>query len=129
MAKCGWKGSGTAMSRRWVKALLSVALSAGGAALAQPQPVIHVDVNLVRIVATVKTPAGELAGGLRKEDFQVSDNGAPQEIAVFERQTDQPLSVALLVDTSGSTAKDLKYETDSAARFLRALLAEGNPED
>ena len=53
----------------------------------------------------------------------------PQETAVFARQTDQPLSVALLVDTSGSTAKDLKFETESAARFLRALLAEGNPED
>jgi Ca-activated chloride channel family protein len=37
--------------------------------------------------------------------------------------------VALLIDTSGSTAKDLKYETDSAARFLHALLAEGHPED
>ena len=96
---------------------------------AYAQPVIHVDVNLVRVVATVKTPAGELVGALRKEDFQLSDNGAPQEISVFERQTDQPLSVALLVDTSGSTAKDLKFETDSAARFLRALLSEGNPND
>ena len=154
MAKCGWKGSGTAMSRCWVSGTISrmrllfraaavrersgrnVIVKAmvwtaalAGPALAQPQPVIRVDVNLVRIVATVKTPAGELAGGLRKEDFQVSDNGAPQEIAVFERQTDQPLSVALLVDTSGSTAKDLKYETDSAARFLKTLLGEGNPSD
>jgi Ca-activated chloride channel family protein len=56
-------------------------------------------------------------------------NGVPQEVAVFSRQTDQPLSVALLVDTSGSTAKDLKFETDSAARFLHALLGEGNLED
>jgi Ca-activated chloride channel homolog len=100
-----------------------------GAARAQPQPVIRVDVNLVRVIATVKTPTGELAGGLRKEDFQVFDNGVPQEVAVFERLTDQPLSVALLVDTSGSTANDLKYEIDSASRFLKALLGEGNPSD
>ncbi len=98
-------------------------------ASAQQQPVIRVEVNLVRIVATVKNQAGDLVGALRKEDFQVSDNGAPQEIAIFERQTDQPLSVALMVDTSGSTAKDLKYETDSALRFLKALLGEGNRDD
>src|SRR5579871_392359 len=98
-------------------------------ALTQPQATIRVDVNLVRVVATVKTRAGELVGALRKEDFQIFDNGAPQEIAVFERQSDQPLSVALLVDTSGSTAKDLKYETDSASRFLKTLLGEGNPND
>ena len=90
---------------------------------------IRVNVNLVRVVTTVKTQAGELVGALGKGDFQIFDNGASQEIAVFERQTDQPLSVALMVDTSGSTAKDLKYEIDSASRFLRALLGEGNRSD
>ena len=76
-----------------------------------------------------RTPAGALVGSLEKHDFAVRDNGVPQQIAVFERQTDQPLSVAVLIDNSGSTAKDLKYETDSVTRFVRALLREGNPED
>jgi len=89
----------------------------------------RVNVNLVRVVTTVKNQSGELVGDLRKEDFQVTDNGEPQEIAVFERHSDLPLSVALLVDISGSTAKDLKYETDSATRFLRVLLGEGNLND
>lgn len=97
--------------------------------LAQEPPTIRVDVNLVHVIATVKNPAGQLVGTLRQEDFEIRDNGVPQEIRLFARQTDQPLSVALLVDTSGSTAKDLKYETDSAAKFLKALLAEGNPGD
>src|SRR5438445_12775518 len=57
------------------------------------------------------------------------DNGSRQEIAIFERTTAQPLSVALLLDISGSTAKELKYECDSASRFLRALLTGGNPDD
>jgi Ca-activated chloride channel family protein len=96
---------------------------------AQEPPTIRVDVNLVHVIATVKNQAGQLVGSMRQEDFEISDNGVPQEIRLFARQTDQPLSVALLVDTSGSTAKDLKYETDSAAKFLKALLAEGNPED
>jgi Ca-activated chloride channel family protein len=96
---------------------------------AQETPTIRVDVSLVHVVATVKNQAGQLVGGLRQDDFEIRDNGVPQEIRLFARQTDQPLSVALLVDTSGSTAKDLKYETDSASKFLKALLAEGNPED
>ena len=50
-----------------------------------------------------------------------------QELAVFERQTEQPLSVSLLVDTSLSTAKEVRYETDSVSRFLKAVFREGNP--
>lgn len=92
-------------------------------------PSFRVNVNLVRVLATVKNPSGDLVGDLGKEDFQVMDNGAAQNIAVFERRSDQPLSVALLVDISGSTAKDLKYETDSASKFLKVLLGEGNPDD
>jgi len=91
--------------------------------------VFRADVDLVRVLASVRNQAGELVGALQKGDFTVFDNGAPQEIKVFERRTELPLSVALLVDTSGSTNKELKYETDSASRFLHALLSEGNPED
>jgi Ca-activated chloride channel family protein len=90
---------------------------------------IRVNVNLVRVLATVKNPSGELVGSLERDEFEILDNGVRQQIAVFDRQTDLPLSVAMLVDASGSTAKDLKYETDSVARFFRALFAEGNPED
>ena len=65
-----------------------------------------------------------------KEDFEIYDNGARQEVAVFGRQTDQPLSVALLVDTSGSTAKDLGVRNRLRRRSsCSALLAEGNPQD
>jgi Ca-activated chloride channel family protein len=96
---------------------------------AQETPSFRVDVQLVRIIATVKDTAGGLVGSLEKEDFKVRDNGVAQQIAVFERQTDLPLSVAIMIDNSGSTAKDLKYEIDSVSRFLRALLREGNPDD
>jgi Ca-activated chloride channel family protein len=93
------------------------------------EPVIRVDVSLVRILATVKTADGRLTSGLEKGDFELFDNGVKQEIAVFERETEQPLSVALLIDNSGSTAKELKYEIDSVNRFLRAFVAEGNSRD
>ncbi|MGA2267992.1 MAG: VWA domain-containing protein [Bryobacteraceae bacterium] len=114
---------------RWRARLWLASVLCGGAVLAQQAPVFRADVSLVRVIATAKNQAGDLVGALQKSDFQVFDNGAWQEIAVFERQTEMPLSVALLVDTSGSTAKELKYEIDSAARFLHALLSEGNPED
>lgn len=143
MARFGWKGSGAAMfpwraetgwGRRFrlpttsLKAA-AVACLAAGLAGGQAQTVIRVNVNLVHVVATVKNQAGQLVGGLKKEDFEIADNGVRQEVAVFERQTEQPVSVALLIDTSGTTGKDLKYETDAASRFLRALLTEGSPRD
>ena len=72
---------------------------------------------------------GDLVGSLDANEFTVYDNGIPQEIAVFERYTTQPLSVAILIDTSGSTAKDLRYETVSIGKFLSALFGEGNDRD
>src|SRR5215469_5811597 len=92
-------------------------LLCGLVALAQ-ESTFRVDVNLVRILATVKDASGRLMGNLEKEDFTVSDNGAAQKVAVFERRTEQPLLVSLLIDNSGSTAKDLKYEIESVNRFL-----------
>jgi len=108
---------------------LPVAILCAAGLGAQQMATIKVNVNLVRVIATVKNTAGQLVGTLAQDDFAIYDNGVRQDVAVFSRQTEQPLSIALLVDTSGSTAKDLKFEGDSAARFLHALLAEGNPED
>jgi Ca-activated chloride channel homolog len=133
MAKSGWKGNGTRMR------LALLFLSATGfaaaqqalaqQALAQDEAVFRTDVQLVRILATVKDPSGALTGSLEKADFAIKDNGVPQQISIFERQTDQPLSVAVLIDNSGSTAKDLKFEVDSVTRFLRVLLKDSNPQD
>jgi len=99
------------------------------AAGAQERPVFKSDVRLVRLLATVKDPSGNLVGSLDKSLFQIFDNGVEQQISVFERHTEQPLSVSILIDNSGSTAKDLKYEIDSVQRFLKALFRDGNPED
>jgi Ca-activated chloride channel homolog len=126
MAKSGWKESGS-MTYPWPARFLP--LVAVSLLFAQEPPTFRSNVTLVHIIATVKNGAGQLVSGLQKDDFAILDNGVPQEVAVFARQTDLPLSVALLIDTSGSTAKDLNYETDSAAKFLHALLAEGQPAD
>lgn len=105
--------------------LFALGLAAG---LAQT-PTFRADVRLVRLLVTVKDSAGALVGSLSQDDFEIRDSGVAQTISVFERTTSQPLSISLLIDTSGSTAKDLKYETEAAGRFLRAITREGNPQD
>lgn len=116
---------GAAMTARRAFALAALA-----AALAPAQePTFRINVKLVRILATVKNARGDLVGDLKPEDFQILDRGAPQEIKVFEHRTEQPLSIALLIDTSASTAIDIRYEVESVSRFLRAVFHEGNERD
>ena len=93
------------------------------------ETVFRVDVRLVRMLATVKDSTGRLVGDLSRDDFRIYDNGIQQEVALFAHHTEEPLSVALLVDTSGSTANKLREETKSVTRFLKALFREGNPGD
>lgn len=97
-------------------------------ALAQ-DPVIKVDVKLVRMLVTVKNRMGELVGGLTKSDFQITDNGVEQEVTLFERNTVQPLSIAMLVDRSRSTQREKAYEIESVRKFFKALFKEGNDRD
>lgn len=94
-----------------------------------PEPVFRVDVRLVRMLVTVKNADGQLVGGVNRDEFRIFDNGVPQEITLFERQTAQPLSIALLVDTSRSTSKERRFEIDSMKRFLKRLLREGRDDD
>lgn len=104
-------------------------LLTGAATAFGQETVFRTDVRLVRLLVNVRDPSGHLVGGLEKTDFTVADSGVTQEISIFERQTEVPLSIALLIDTSGSTAKDLKYELQSASRFVKAVVREGNPKD
>jgi Ca-activated chloride channel homolog len=98
-------------------------------AAAQQDPVFRSDVSLVRLLVTVKDAAGGLVTDVNRDDFTVYDNGVKQAISVFERRTEQPLSVSLLIDTSGSTGIELHHEVDSVLHFATALFREGNPDD
>jgi Ca-activated chloride channel homolog len=92
-------------------------------------PLFSVKVNLVRLLVSVRNAAGALLTSLDRQDFRILDSNIQQEIAVFERNTSLPLSVAVLIDTSGSTQIDLRYEKDSVLRFINALIGGGNPDD
>lgn len=103
--------------------------TSASAASGPSRPTFAIGVNLVRLLVSVYDSAGAVAGNLIKEDFAIYDSGVPQKVAVFERNTSLPLSVALLVDTSGSTVIDLHYEVESVQRFIPTLLNAGNEAD
>jgi Ca-activated chloride channel family protein len=82
----------------------------------------RMDVKLVNLFVNVTDKTGSIVGGLAKEDFQVSEDGRPQKIAIFERQSELPLNLTLAIDTSGSTYKDRYLEQEAAKHFIHALL-------
>lgn len=120
----------TAMSRL-MRCCAAVMVAGVTSLTAQPSdpPRFRVDVSLVRLQAIVKDTSGQPVGDLTSDDFEIYDNGVLQRVALFAVDTQAPLSIALLVDTSASTAIKLREETQSVVRFLDALLEDGNPGD
>ncbi|HEX3107121.1 MAG TPA: VWA domain-containing protein [Terriglobales bacterium] len=83
---------------------------------------IKVDVKLVNIFVTVTDEHGSPVGSLTKDNFQIFEDGHPQKIAVFGKESELPLSIVLDIDTSLSTRKDLPLELASARRFAHAII-------
>jgi len=81
-----------------------------------------VDVKLVTVFANVTDRNGAIVGGLMQDNFAVTEDGHPQKIAVFEKQSELPLNLTLAIDTSGSVQKDLTQEAAAARRFAHALV-------
>jgi Ca-activated chloride channel family protein len=89
----------------------------------QSQDAIRVDVNLVMIDATVKTRGGQIMAGLKKDDFELREDGAAKKIEVFSRDA-LPLNVALVLDLSDSIGPFLMPLRDAATTALAALKSE-----
>ena len=90
--------------------------------LAAQEMTLHMDVKLVNVFVNVTDRNGAIVGGLAREDFALAEDGRPQQIAVFERQSELPLNLTLAIDTSGSVHKDMAEEAGAAKRFAHALL-------
>ncbi len=97
--------------------------SFAGAALlmAQDEP-IRVDVNLVSILTSVRGKNGALISNLEKSDFKIYEDGKEQQIKNFTRETDLPLTLGLLVDTSASQDRLIDTEQRAAAQFFSKVL-------
>jgi Ca-activated chloride channel family protein len=106
----------------WLGACAAWALLALASLAAARQTTLHVDVKLVSVFVSVTDRNGAVVGGLTREDFALTEDGRPQRIAVFERQSELPLNLTLAIDTSGSVRKDLAGEADAARRFAHAIL-------
>jgi VWFA-related protein len=98
---------------RWAGSICTAAL-----ARSQDETIFTTNVKVVNVLATVRTKKGALVSDLGKDDFSLSEDGRPQTIRYFSRESDLPLTIGLLVDTSGSQRRVLDAERGASLRFL-----------
>jgi VWFA-related protein len=89
-----------------------------------PSTTFSTNVKVVNLFATVRNGNGEIVKNLNKDDFILKEDGRPQEIKYFSRETDLPLTIGFVVDTSGSTKKVLPDERTAARTFIDQVLRE-----
>lgn len=92
------------------------------------QTTIKTEVNLVDVLFTVFDRRNKLVPDLEKKDFRVFDDNVVQEIPHFSKQSDLPLRIGLLLDTSNSIRDRIKFEQDAATNFLFSVLRRGRDE-
>jgi len=103
---------------------LLLVVPAGGS-WAQDVPTMSVNVNVVSVLATVRDRQGRLVTNLTTDDFVLREDDVPQKIRYFSRESDLPLTVGLLVDTSRSQTGVLDQESGASRVFLDQVLREG----
>ena len=94
----------------------------------QKGPTIKVPVNLVDVLFTVLNRRNKLVSDLEQKDFRVLDDNIPQDIRYFSKQSDLPLRIGMLLDTSNSIRDRLKFEQDAANNFLFSVLRHNKDE-
>lgn len=85
-------------------------------------PKISVNVNLVNVLMTVTNKRKQLVTGLKKSDFELLEDGKPQTIRFFTQETNLPLRIGVLMDTSNSVRERLNFEKEAAIDFLNATM-------
>jgi VWFA-related protein len=91
----------------------------------QDEPTFSTDVKVVNILATVRTKSGQLVTDLTKEDFSLTENKHPEDVRYFSRESDLPLTIGLMVDTSMSQTRVLESERSASFQFVDQVLREG----
>jgi VWFA-related protein len=114
------------MRIRAILSILCVTAMAAGIVAAAPPGQIRVEVNLVNLFATVRDKHKAIITGLTKDDFQVYEDGQPQEITNFSAESSLPITLGILLDTSGSEYYMLSGIKESASRFLARVMRKGD---
>ncbi|MGB7203176.1 MAG: VWA domain-containing protein [Pyrinomonadaceae bacterium] len=84
--------------------------------------IIKIDTEVVNVLFTAQDRGRRLLTGLKQEDVKIFEDGKPQEITAFSRQIDLPLSLAILIDVSGSQERTLPEEKAAAISFLETVV-------
>jgi VWFA-related protein len=90
----------------------------------QPDVTFSADVKVVNVLATVRNGKGDVVRDLTANDFSITEDSRPQTIRYFSRETDLPLTLGLLIDTSGSQRRVLAEERTASRRFFEQVLRE-----
>jgi Ca-activated chloride channel family protein len=90
--------------------------------------VVRVETNLTSIFFTAADSNKRFVSNLKKEDVRILEDGQPQEIFTFQQNTDLPLSIAILIDTSRSEERTLPDEKAAARSFIEAVMRAGRDE-
>ncbi|HEX8736139.1 MAG TPA: VWA domain-containing protein [Pyrinomonadaceae bacterium] len=91
-------------------------------AIPEDDETIKIDTELVNVLFTAQDKDRRLLTNLKKEDIKIMEDGQPQEIFTFARQTDLPLSIAVVIDTSQSQQRTLPEEKDAAKSFVESVV-------
>jgi Ca-activated chloride channel homolog len=117
-----------------MKSLVPIVMVCAGVSLAGQQPVqkpasvepsdtrIILEVNRVNMLFTVTDKKGKFITDLAKEDFQVVENKRPQTIQEFTAESDLPLRIAILIDTSNSIRDRFRFEQQAAVDFITSVI-------
>ncbi len=114
------------MRIRAAVSVLCITAIAAGLVYAAPPAQIRVQVNLVNLFATVRDKHKAIVTGLKMDDFQVFEDGQPQEITNFSADSNLPITLGILLDTSGSESFMLSAEKDAGSRFLERVMRKGD---
>jgi len=92
----------------------------------EPAQVIKTQVNLVNLFVTVRDKNKRIVGDLKQEDFKVAEDNQDQKIAFFSKEVSLPITLALLLDTSGSEQFMLGAIQEAGSAFLKRVLRKGD---
>jgi len=90
----------------------------------EEQPTFKTEVKVVNVLASVRNKKGAFIRDLDKDDFTVLENGRPQSIRYFSRETGLPLTIGLMIDTSMSQKRVMEAERIASYTFLEQVLRE-----
>ena len=113
---------------QWTAALVVWTLALPALPLERPEPaqVIKTQVNLVNLFVTVRDKNKRIVGDLRQEDFKVAEDNQDQKIAFFSKEVSLPITLALLLDTSGSEQFMLGAIQEAGSAFLNRVVRKGD---